>query len=425
MKSVDIADVKKGKVSVAGWVEDKRVLGKIAFFVLRDQTGKIQITSKDKDVIKGIKSLSKESAVVVKGRVKSSKQAPGGKEVVPEEIKVVSESEAVPLTTRHVKADLDTRLNWRCLDVRNEKVQAAFKVEDKVVEGLIDYFTKNKFFWMQTPCLLASSSEGGADMFPVIYFNKEAFMRQDPMLHRQLVIASGFKRVFEMGPSWRAEKSHTTRHVCEHRTVAAEIAFIEDEYDVIKVEQEAVVNALKTVNKECKEELKLLGKKIEVPKKDFPILQFPEIYEILKKHGKKIPYGDEYDRESEKILGNYVKKRYDADFFFVNKFPYKAKPFYVMRDKRPWARSFDLLCKGTELSSGGQREHRHDVVLKQAKEKKMNLKSLEWYTKFFKYGVPPHGGFSLGFERMTQRLLDLGNIQEAILFPRTPERLEP
>ncbi len=422
---MDVADVKSGKVDLSGWVQDKRILGKVAFFVLRDQSGKIQITTKDERMIKTINSLPKESAVIVEGRVKKSKKAPGGIEIIPSKIELVSTSEVVPLTTRYVKAELDTRLNWRCLDLRNEKRQAVFKIEAKIVEGLVDYFLKNKFFWMQTPCLMASPSEGGADMFPVIYFNKEAFMRQDPMLHRQLVIASGFKRVFEMGPSWRAEKSHTTRHVCEHRTVAAEIAFIENEYDVIKVEQAAVLNALKLVKKDCKNELTLLGKKIEIPKKDFPILEFPAVYEILKKHGKKIPYGEDYDTQSEKILGLYVKKRYDADFFFVNKFPYKAKPFYVMRDKRPWARSVDLLCKGLELSSGGQRENRYEVLVKQAKEKKMNLKNLEWYLKFFKYGVPPHGGFSLGFERMTQALLDLDNIQEAILFPRTPERLEP
>jgi aspartyl-tRNA synthetase len=202
---------------------------------------------------------------------------------------------------------------------------------------------------------------------------------------------------------------------------------MEDEADMMRCEEAFVAHILKRIEEECEDDLKRLGKSISPPKTPFPELRFPEVYEILAEAGKRIGFGEDYDRESEQILASFVKREYDSDFFFVNRFPFAVKPFYVMRveeDPR-WTRSVDLIYKGLEQSSGGQREHRYERIISQISEKGMNIENLEWFTKFFRYGVPPHGGFCLGVERLIMQLLDLGNVREAALFPRAPERLVP
>jgi aspartyl-tRNA synthetase len=325
------------------------------------------------------------------------------------------------------RANLDTRLDWRVLDLRTKESTAIFKIQAKVVEGMEDYLKKNGHLQVFTPCLIGGASEGGADVFPVVYFEKEAFLRQDPQLHRQLLIASGYDKIFDLGPSWRSEPSHTTRHLCEHRGCAVEEGFIKDEIDTMRIEEKLIIAVLKKIKKECGGELELFNKKIKIPKTPFPEIRFPKLYDILEKLGKKIPHGEDLDRKAEILLARHIEKKYKSDFFFINRFPFKAKPFYVMRvDENPeWARSVDLIFKGIEQSSGGQREHRYEKIIQQVKEKRMSMKRMEWFTKFFKYGVPPHGGFNLGIERFVMALLDLKNIREAVLFPRVPERFLP
>jgi len=253
------------------------------------------------------------------------------------------------------------------------------------------------------------------------------FLRQDPQLHRQLTIAGGIEKIYDIGPSWRAEKSHTVRHLCEHRTCAVELAFIDSEQDTMRVEEQVITSAFKKVNEDCKKELEELEVTLKVPKSPFPELRFPEVYEILKKKGKKIEQGEELDLEAERLLWQYIQEKYPgAEFYFLNKFPFKKKPFYVRKeDNSEQARSVDLYYKGIEMSSGGQRENRYKELMENIKEKKLNPKSVEWFTQFFKYGVPPHGGFALGIERITMVLLGLENIREAVLFPRDTERVAP
>jgi aspartyl-tRNA synthetase len=311
--------------------------------------------------------------------------------------------------------------------LRRSENLAIFRIQAKVVEGMTEYLKKEGFLQVFTPCLLGGTSEGGADVFQVMYFNKQAYLRQDPQLHRELLILGGFDKIFDIGPSWRAELSHTPRHLCEHRGMAIELGFIKNEGDTEKVEEEMIVYVLKRVKRDCKEELELLRKKINIPKLPFPELKFPKIYEILEEFGKKISFGEDYDKESEELLAKYVKEKYQSDLFFVNRFPFKAKPFYVMRvdDEPEWARSVDLIFKGMEQSSGGQREHRYEKIIQQLREKKINVESMGWFTEHFKYGAPPMGGFCLGLERFTMQLLDIKNIKEVVLFPRTPERILP
>ncbi|RLJ02476.1 MAG: aspartate--tRNA(Asn) ligase [Candidatus Aenigmatarchaeota archaeon] len=420
------------KVKVAGWVRSIRDLGRLKFIILADREGKIQITARkeecDETLMDILDHLTKESVIVVEGRIELNKQAPGGREILPEKVTLLSKAERIPLdVTGRTKADLSTRLDQRVLDLRRPENLAIFKIQSKLVEGMERWLDSNGYLKTFTPCIMANASEGGAEVFPVIYYEREAFLRQDPQLHRQLLMAAGFEKIYDLGPSWRAEKSHTIRHLSEHRGCAVELSFIKDETDTMRVEEEIVISAIKAVKKECKEELELLGKDVKVPKKPFPELRFPKVYDILKKLGKEVEYGGDIDRESETLLWKYVQKKYKSDFFFLNRFPFDIKPFYVMRvDEEPqWARSVDLVFKGIELSSGGQREHRYEKIIHQAKAKNLNLENLKWFTEHFRYGAPPHGGFNLGIERLTMQLLDIPNIREAVLFPRTPERLLP
>lgn len=420
-------------VIVEGWVYDIRLMGGINFILLRDVEGIVQVTApKNKispDILKRIGELHNEDVIIVKGTVQKTTKTKNGVEIIPKEIDKISASEPIlPLDPRRVtKATLDTRLDWRSLDLRSPENLAIFKIQSKLMTSMEEYLLNNKFMKVFTPSLLGGISEGGSEVFSVIYFDKQVFLRQDPQLHRELLIAGGFEKIYEIGPSWRAEKSHTIRHMTEHRTIAAEIAFIEDEHDVMKLEQDMVVYALEKVKKDCSEQLEILNKEIKIPKTPFPELQFPKIYDILKELGNTLPKGEDLNRESEELLGNYVKEKFKNEFFFVDRFPFQVKPFYVMQvdDNPTWARSVDLMFKGMELSSGGQREHRYKKIISQIKEKKLNLDSLKWFTEVFKYGVPSMGGFSLGIERFTMKLLDIENVREATLFPRDTERTLP
>jgi aspartyl-tRNA synthetase len=428
----DIFEKKQKKVELAGWVENIRDLSKVKFILLRDISGIIQVTGvKGKtpaNIFDKMEKFTKESIIYVKGIAQESKQAPGGKEINPEEITIISPAEDLPINiSDYSKTELPKKLDWRCLSLRSKKSQAIFKIQSKLIEGMQEWLNKNGFYQVFTPCLMGVASESGSEVFEVKYFKDKAFLRQDPQLYRQLTILGGIEKLYDIGPSWRAEKSHTVRHLCEHRTCAVELAFINSEKDVMKIEEQVIISALKKVNQDCKNELEKFGIKLKIPKIPFLELNFPEIYKILEKMGKKIRDGEELDREAEKLLWDYVQKNYpNTEFYFVNKFPFKEKPFYVRKeDNSIYARSTDLYYKGIEMSSGGQRESRFNELMNNVKDKNLDIKSLEWFTKFFKYGAPTHGGFALGIERITMVLLKLQNIREAVLFPRDTERLVP
>ncbi|MBI5065209.1 aspartate--tRNA(Asn) ligase [Candidatus Woesearchaeota archaeon] len=433
---VNIGDLneKSGKVELSGYVHEFRDLGGLKFIQLRDSTGMVQVTvvtnKSDKKVLDEIRGLTNESSLIVVGTVQKTEKAASGLEVIPEKITVLSKSDPelpISVNEKGIATGQATRLDWRSLDLRKPKMQAIFAVQSAILEGIQEYLFGNGFRQVFTPCLLGVASESGSEVFPVVYFDKEAFLRQDPQLHRQLTIAGGFPKVFDIGPAWRAEQSHTVKHLCEHRVCAVEAAFIKDERDVERIEEQVVVSALKKVKEKCAKELKLLGVEVKIPKTPFPEFCFPELYDILAKRGKKLPEGSDMDSEAEKVLWEYVKEKYDTEFYFVNRFPFKIKPFYVMAvDEDPErARSIDLYFKGLELSSGGQREHRYEKILEHLKMKNVRPESVEWFTKFFKYGVPTHGGFAIGIERITMSLLNVENIRDCVLFPRDPDRLVP
>ena len=425
----------KGKtVRISGWVFEARDLGKLLFLKIRDSTGYSQVTlHRDKvpaDVFSQASQLTKESVVSIEGTVKPENQAPSGVEIIPSKIEILSKSDSpVPLDiSGKITSDLSSRLDHRCIDLRTLENQAIFKIQSKLLEGMREELLKQNFTQVFTPCLMGVPSESGAEVFSVNYHNgKKVFLRQDPQLHRQLTIAGGMEKLFDIGPCWRAEKSHTTQHLSEHRVVAGEMAFIKDETDTIRIQEDLIVNAMKRVKSECKAELEILGVTVTVPKTPFPELRFPEIYDIIEKMGGTVQRGEDLDSAGHDLIWEHVQKKYKAEFYFFNRFPSAIKPFYVMKvDSDPeYARSVDLNYKGAELSSGGQREHRHEKIIEQAKEKKMAPESIEWFTRFFRYGVPPHGGFAIGIERITKQLLDIKNIRDVVLFPRDIDRIAP
>jgi aspartyl-tRNA synthetase len=420
-------------IRVSGWVHDVRLLGGISFVLLRNREGIIQLAVPKKvvtkEVLETVTSLHPEDVIISVGTVKESKIARNGFEIIPQTITVVSTSATpLPLDPRGVTdANLDTRLEWRTLDLRRPESTAVFKVEAALIFGMESYLRENGFLQVFTPSILGGISEGGSEVFKIDFYGRPAFLRQDPQLHRQLAIAGGLGRVYDLGPNWRAELSHTPRHISEHRTIAPEMSFIDDERDTMRVEEGLIVSGIRAVIKACGPELDLLKISLEEPKTPFPELAFPEIYATLEGLGRRLPEDQDLDRESEKLLSDHVKRESGSDFFFVNRFPSKIKPFYVMRvDETPrYARSVDLLYKGLELSSGGQREHRHSKIIDQIHDKGMDEEGLKWFTEPFRYGVPPHGGFSLGIERFTAQMLNIGSIKEAALFPRDPDRLQP
>lgn len=420
-------------VRVTGWVSETRELGKnLRFIVLRNWDGKVQLTLKRGQVpeklfqiTEGIpqESVIEASGVPVKEKVAKTVDL----EIVPKTILVHSTSlRKLPLDPNwKVKSLLATRLDNRPLDLRRPEIQAIFKIEASLIRGFIEWLDSHDFLRVFTPALIGGFSESGADVFEVEHFGEKAYLRQDPQLHRQLAIMGGLEKIYDIGTNWRAEPSHTTRHMSEFRSLAVEKAFISSEVDTMRLQEQVVVAGISRVLKERRDELDALGVDPRVPGVPFPELRFPEIYEVLEELGKEVPHGSSYDSQSEKLLGDFVKERYNSDFFYVNKFPFKEKPFYVMKDGEPWARSVDLLYKGLELSSGGQREHRYKVLTEQIRQKGLDPRQLEWFTEFFRYGAPPHGGFALGVERMMMQMLELKNIREAALFPRDPERILP
>jgi len=381
------------------------------------------------ELLEFISGLHQEDVISCRGEVKESKAARMGFEVVPSMIEIIAKAASpLPLDPRGVTpASLDTRLEWRSLELRRPETAALFKVENALVQGFEEFLQGLGFIRAFTPSIIGGVSEGGSEVFKIDFYGKDAYLRQDPQLHRQLTIAGGFDRIYDLGTNWRAEASHTPRHLSEHRTIAPELAFIKDERDTMRLEEEMILKGIEKAAKACGDDIALLKKELDVPKTPFPEVTFPEIYETLEKLGKPIPKNQDIDDPSLRALAAHVKEETGSDFFFLNRFPSSVKPFYVMRvdDDPDYARSVDLVYKGLELSSGGEREHRHERIVSQIKEKGYSTKGLEWFTEPFRYGVPPHGGFSFGIERFTAYLLGIENVKEAALFPRDPDRLIP
>ncbi len=429
--SSEVSKHKEKKVLLSGWIHEIRDLGKLKFLVLKDKMGIVQITlPKEKvpaTVMKTADSLTKESVVAVEGKVKAAKQAPGGFEVIPEKLEIVSLANApTPIdTSGKIETDLSKRLDHRFLDLRNPKRLAIFKVRSKMYKALVEFFDKEGFTAINTPKITAAGLESGSSLFPVVYFDKEGFLAQSPQLYKQMMVCAGFERVYEIAPVFRAEKSNTPRHQTEFTGVDFEMGFIKDTGDVMDVIEEMLKYVLKSVKEECKEELKLWDVEIKVPKK-IQRLKMPEVKKWLAAKGKKIPENEDFDAEAEQMVGKIVKEKYGEEFVFVTNYPIEKRPFYhFYSSDGKTTDAFDLLWNGVEIATGGQREHRYDMLKKQAADKGVDLDAMGFYAELFKYGAPPHGGVGFGLDRLIQSLFKFDNIREAVLLPRDPDRLMP
>ena len=416
------------QVTVAGWVEEIRNLGSIAFLILRDNKGTLQLTllkNKIPALFEQLISLPRESVISVKGLCKENGKVRNGYEILPESVDILSVAEApLPLgVVDKVEADFDTRLDNRVIDLRKPETQAIFKIRNAVLAAAREYLGSQCFLEVHTPKIIASSSEGGTDVFKLHYFEKEAFLAQSPQLYKQGLMASGLDRVYEVAWYFRAEEHNTRRHLNESTAIDVEMAFIQDEDDVMRILEE-LVHAMWKRASECTEELEILKKTVIVPKLPFIRIPYDEVVKKIQQRQSLIQWGMDLSTEDEKLLGDIMKEE-GVDFYFITRYPLESKPFYTMPFGEKYSRGFDLECKGVEISSGSQRIH--DVVLLKKRLKACGLdpKDFEAYLKSFRYGMPPHGGFGFGIERFLMELLDISNIRECILFPRDRSRLTP
>lgn len=427
--STDLGPEDDGKkVCVAGWVEDIRNLGSIAFIIVRDRKGTLQVTvfkKKQGEIFETLTSLSRESVVAVKGTCKANEKVRNGYEIVPEEVEVLSVADTpLPLgVVDKVDSELDTRLDNRFLDLRKPEKRAIFVIRDKLLDAVREYLGSENFIEIHTPKIIASSSEGGTDLFRVKYFEKDAFLAQSPQLYKQTLMATGLDRVFEIAWYFRAEEHNTRRHLNESTAVDVEMAFIKNEEDVMRILENLVLNIWRKVS-ELKDELSLLNTTVKVPSVPFRRITYDEVIERLHERDVEINWGEDFGTEEEKVVGEIMKEE-GVDFYFITKYPLESKPFYTMPDGDTLSRSFDLGCKGVEIASGSQRIHDPDLLKKRIEECGLNPKDFNSYLKAFKYGMPPHGGFGMGIERLLMEMLEIKNIRECILFPRDRTRLIP
>ncbi len=410
-----------------GWVDHVRDIGNLKFFLLRVEGKKFQVTAKKgivTDEILGLVSrLNREDCVIVEGEMKEAKQAPGGKELIPTKIEITSESETPLPIEIEGDSGKDKRLDYRFMDLRNPKTRAIFTLKSKAYSAMRKFLEENATE-VQTPVIQAAGAEGGSSLFPLIYYGKEAFLRQSPQLYKQIMMASGLNKIWEVGSTFRAEKFHTRRHTSEITMVDFEMAWVESEEDAMKVLEGLVHHILKSLSKDAKEELDVLGVKLKVPKLPFKRVTYDEALELVEgKTENKLKWGDDLGDPEEKVLGEILEKE-GHEIYFLTKYPSQIKPFYIMMDGK-YSRGFDLDYKGMEVSSGGQREHRIKELEKLMKAKGLDPHKFDFYLNAFRYGMPSHSGFGFGIDRLLMQALNLPDIKEVILFPRTTERLMP
>jgi aspartyl-tRNA synthetase len=417
---------KKGKVNVKGWVHETRDLGKVRFLILRDITGRIQITGHKGKIGKRewglLKSINRESVISVKGEIKKSKKAPGGKEIIPDKIEVLSEADSpLPIDVSDFsKTELPKRLDYRFLDLHREKIQAVFNIQSTISMTFRNHFIKKGFIEFQPPSVISSSSEGGTDLFKVGYFDKKAYLAQSPQLYKQM-LACSVEKAMTITPVWRAEKHNTTQHLNESRQMDIEMAF-SDSKEVMKELEEVVKEIVKNVKENNKEDLEKLDVKLKVPKAKY--MTFEEIKKLMEKNKVDMEEND-LSKEAEKKLGEL----FPDTIVFIHDWPIKGKPFYIMpkdgKEDAELSEGFDAIYNGIEISSGGQRIHIPKLLIKMLKKNNLNPKDFESYIDSFRFGSPEHSGWSIGLERLTQVLLGLDNIREVVLFPRDRDRLTP
>ncbi|MGB9671985.1 MAG: aspartate--tRNA(Asn) ligase [Candidatus Norongarragalinales archaeon] len=417
-------------VEIAGWVHSVRDIKKLLFAVVRDRAGKVQVTFREPELLAKARSLGLEDVVVVRGTVRANPSVKmGGVEVEASSIEVLSKA-ASPLpvdVAGKTETGFEARFDHRFLDLRREKPHALFKVRATLCSAFKEFLSAHGFLEVHTPKIIATGTEGGTSMFAVKYFERQAFLAQSPQFYKQMLVGAGFERVFELSPVFRAEEHNTPFHLNEYVSMDVEQGFIKDEGDVMRVCEQLVSFMVARVKQNNSGELAVFGVDLQPPKTPFPVLRYWELPEIMALAGKKFAETDDLSREHEQIICDYALKNFGSPFVFVDNYPLQHRPAYTMplEDRKGFTRGFDLLFNGLEIVTGGQRIHDYELLQARFKEKGFKPENFEFYFEAFKYGMPPHGGFAIGLERLTAKLLGLQNVREAAFFPRDRTRLVP
>ena len=425
------------RVKLQGWLQTLRDQKKLQFLILRDGTGLVQVTHykpDDESLAERISSLGSESALTIVGKVVENEIVKlGGLEVQLEELQIESTAEVPlpfdPFDEQNLPA-IDYRLDWRFMDLRRPQNLLLFRVQTVLEHAMREFWLKERFIEIHSPKIMGSPSESGAELFTLGYFEGKAYLAQSPQFYKQMAMAAGFERVFEIGPVFRADPSFTSRHMTEFTGIDIEVSWIDTHEDVMSHMERWLQYSFQRVKEQMNDEVKELFQiEIQVPKIPFPRISMAKARDILKEVGYQLPpekKGD-LDPGGERALAQYVKEKMGNDFFFLIDWPIDVRPFYHMRHKEnpQLTRSFDLIANGLEIATGAQREHRYEVLVRQAKESGLGLENIQFYLDFFRYGCPPHGGFGLGLSRLLMVLLNIGNIRETVYIFRGPNRLHP
>ncbi len=434
-KTSEISDILgmeiKGNVKINGYIHTIRHMGEVAFVVLRKREGLVQCVFEEGVTDFELKDLKEGMTVEAEGLLHEEERAPQGFEVRLTKLKVLTTPKEgamlpLPISKWKLKTSLETKLNYRPISLRNIRERAIFKLQEGIVRGFRDFLHSQGFTEIRTPKIVAGNAEGGANVFKLEYFGSKAFLAQSPQFYKQTMVGV-FDRVFEAAPVFRAEKHNTTRHLNEYTSLDFEMGYIEGFEDIMAMETEMLRAVFELLSKEYAKELKLL--EVTIPELDqIPAVRFDEAKVLVsEKYNRKIKNPYDLEPEEEVLIGKYFKEEYGSDFVFVTHYPSKKRPFYAMDDPADpkFTLSFDLLFKGMEITTGGQRIHDYEAQVAKMMARGMNPEEFTNFLMIHKHGMPPHGGLGIGLERLTMKLLDEQNVRETTLFPRDLSRLEP
>lgn len=432
--TLELSDLEKegmagNRVKVNGAIHAIRDLKTIAFIILRKQEGLVQCVFEEGISKFCLKDLREADTVEVTGIVAQSEKAPGGIEIRLEDVSILSEPAGpmpLPIAKWKMNTSLEAKLNYRPISLRNVRERAKFKIQEGIVRGFRDFLYEEGFTEIHTPKIGAKSAEGGANLFKLEYFHRPAILQQSPQFYKQMMVGV-FDRVFETAPVFRAEKHNTKRHLNEYTSLDFEMGYIDGFEDIMAMETGFLQYTMELLKRDYAKELKILG--IKLPKADkIPAVRFDEIKrKVSEKYSRRIKNPFDLEPEEEQLISQYAKEEWDADFVFVTHYPSRKRPFYAMDDPEDTAYtlSFDLLFRGMEITTGGQRIHDYGALMEKMKLRGMTEEGMEQYLSAFKHGMPPHGGLGIGLERMTMKLTGEDNVRETTLFPRDLSRLEP
>lgn len=429
MKRTLLKNLKENEeTKIAGFIEKIRDTKYMLFVIVKDRTGFIQVSldkNTNKDLIEKLDNVIAGSVIEFTGKMVYSEYVKqGGREFLPTDLIVLSSAEASPLEET---ANIDTRLDYRWIDLRTDKNQLMLNVQSAFVQGMRDFLYKEDFTEIHTPKLISTASESGSSVFEVKYFDRKAYLAQSPQFYKQMAIASGLERIFEVAPAFRAENSNTNRHTTEFTSFDLEFAYIDSYEDVMDMEENLLIAGLTFVKEKYGNIIKeLFDKEVIIPTKPFPRIKLQDLYkELERNYGYTIPEFDvgDMNAEAESLAYKYAMEKYGHEFIFITDFAKTKRAFYHMR-KDDVPQGYDLIWRGTEITTGAQREHRYDLLKAQCDEKGLG-KDVEFYLQFFKYGCPPHGGFAIGIDRLTMLLLGVPSLKEEMFIFRGPNRLEP